>query len=204
MMARVFSCAVGGLDGEVVTVEVDISPGLPVFNIVGLPDAAVQEAKERVRAAIRNSGCLFPPRRITVNLAPADLKKAGPAYDLPIAIGLLLSSEQVAYDGSKAIFLGELSLDGTLRHTPGVLSMAALARERGFGTVFLPTVNAQEAALVDGLEIVPVDSLTALVAHLRGEAPLVPYHPDGGPAVAEPSAAMDLSQVRGQEHVRRA
>lgn len=205
MMAKVFSCAVVGMDGEVVTVEVDISAGLPAFNIVGLPDAAVQEARERVRAAIRNSGCLFPPRRITVNLAPAVLKKEGPAYDLPIAMGLLLSSEQVVCDTSRAVFLGELSLDGTLRHTPGVLPMAALARERGFATVFLPVVNAPEASLVGGLEVIPVDSLSALVAHLRGEASLSPYQPDGsGDTVAELPLAMDLGQVRGQEHVRRA
>ncbi|MEE9202229.1 MAG: YifB family Mg chelatase-like AAA ATPase [Dehalococcoidia bacterium] len=205
MIAKVFSCAVVGLDGEVVTVEVDISPGLPAFNIVGLPDTAVQEARERVRAAIRNSGCLFPPRRITVNLAPAVLKKEGPAYDLPIAVGLLLSSEQVVCDTSRAVFLGELSLDGTLRHTPGVLPMVALAREKGFATVFLPGIDAREASLVEGLEIVPVDSLVALVAHLRGEAPLSPYQPDGSEdTVAEAPPAMDLSYVRGQEHVRRA
>ena len=205
MIARVFSCAVVGLDGEVVTVEVDISPGLPAFNIVGLPDAAVQEARERVRAAIRNSGCLFPPRRITVNLAPAVLKKEGPAYDLPIAMGLLLSSEQVVYDTSRAVFLGELSLDGTLRHTPGVLPMVALARDRGFATVLVPGVDAREASLVEGLEIIPVDSLAALVAHMRGEAPLSPYQHDGSEVTAaELPPAMDLGQVRGQEHVRRA
>ena len=117
MLAKVTSCAVVGLEGAIVEVEADISPGLPSFTIVGLPDAAVQEAKERVRAAIRNSGFSFPMRRIVVNLAPASLKKAGPAYDLPIAVGILLSSEQVQADVSRAILIGELSLDGGLRHT---------------------------------------------------------------------------------------
>ncbi len=123
MLAKVRSCAIVGLDGAIVEVEVDISPGLPSFTIVGLPDVAVQEAKERVRAAIRNSGCTFPMKRIVVNLAPADLKKAGPSYDLPIAVGVLLSSEQISADVSETIFIGELSLDGGLRHTNGVLPM---------------------------------------------------------------------------------
>ena len=132
MLAKVISCAIVGLEGAVVEVEVDISPGLPQFTIVGLPDIAVQEARERVRAAIRNSGCNFPMRRIVVNLAPADLKKAGPAYDLPIAVGILLSSEQVSADVSQNIILGELSLDGSLRHTNGVLPKIGRAscRER--------------------------------------------------------------------------
>ena len=117
----------------------DISPGLPVFNIVGLPDAAVQEAKERVRAALRNSGCEFPLRRITVNLAPADLEKEGPAYDLPIAICMLLSSGQIDTVPPEAVFLGELSLEGTLRHTKGILAMVSVDRDQGYTSVFVPT-----------------------------------------------------------------
>ena len=128
MLANTQTCAVIGLDGYVVQVEVDISAGLPAFNIVGLPDTAVQEAKERVRAALRNSGCEFPLRRITVNLAPADLKKEGPSYDLPIAVCMVLSSGQVESIPAEAVFLGELSLDGTLRHTKGILAMVSVAR----------------------------------------------------------------------------
>ena len=128
MLAKVMSCATLGLEGVIVEVEVDISPGLPSFTIVGLPDTAVQEARERVRSAIRNSDFTFPMKRIVVNLAPADLKKAGPAYDLPIAVGILLGSEQVAADVSRAVFLGELSLDGGLRHTTGILPMVALSQ----------------------------------------------------------------------------
>ena len=155
MLATTQSCAVVGLDGYIVQVEVDISPGLPVFNIVGLPDMAVQEARERVRAAVRNTGCEFPLRRITVNLAPADLKKAGPAYDLLIAVGILLSSEQVEPPQEGAILLGELSLDGSLRHTAGILAMVSVARDQGYSAVFVPTVDAQEAALVDGIHFSP-------------------------------------------------
>ena len=141
MLAKVTSCAVVGLEGAIVEVEADISPGLPSFTIVGLPDAAVQEAKERVRAAIRNSGYAFPMKRIIVNLAPADLKKAGPAYDLPIAVGILLSSEQVAANVSRTVFLGELSLDGSLRHTNGVLPMVALAHQKKFSTIIVPEAD---------------------------------------------------------------
>ena len=132
MLATAQTCAVLGLDGYIVHAEVDISPGLPAFNIVGLPDTAVQEAKERVRPALRNSGCEFPLRRITVNLAPADLKKEGLAYDLPIAVGMMVSSGQVDLPDENAIYLGELSLDGNLRHTTGILSMISVLRDQGF------------------------------------------------------------------------
>ena len=205
MLAKVTSCAVLGLDGALVEVEVDISPGLPSFTIVGLPDAAVQESKERVRAAIRNSGCQFPMRRITVNLAPADLKKAGPAYDLPIAIGILLSSEQVAEQLPRSLFLGELSLDGSLRHTNGVLPMVSLARQLGIEDVFVPAADAREAALVEAVKIIPVASLNELVGHLRGEQP-IPFYQQQGDEVERAIAGqgLDLVYVQGQEHVKRA
>ena len=131
MLAKCLSGAVIGLEGALVQVEIDLSQGLPRFDIVGLPDAAVNEARQRVRAAIRNSGLFFPEKRITANLAPADLKKEGPAYDLPIAVGILAASEQVPLQAEQMLFLGELSLDGTLRHTAGILSMVTLARDRG-------------------------------------------------------------------------
>ena len=136
MLAKSRTSAVVGLDGYIVEVEVDISPGLPSFTIVGLPDTAVQEARERVRAAVRNSGCEFPMRRITASLAPADLRKAGPAYDLPIALALLLSSGQVPAIPESALFLGELSLDGGVRHTTGILPMVVVAREGGIDMAF--------------------------------------------------------------------
>jgi magnesium chelatase family protein len=206
MLAKVWTCAVVGLEGELVQVEVDIArQGLVQFNIVGLPDAAVQEARERVRAAVRNSGFIFPPRRITVNLAPAEIRKSGPSYDLPIAIGVLLASEQIAADAAKVVFLGELSLDGTLRHLQGVLPMVGLARDRGVRTVFVPAVDAAEAALVDGIDVIPVQTLAELVAHLKGDVALSPLA--GGLTVddtADPEPLVDLAHVKGQEHARRA
>ena len=209
LLAKAKTCAVVGLDGYVVEVEVDIAPGLPTFTIVGLPDTAVQEARERVRAAVRNSGCEFPMRRITVNLAPADLRKAGPAYDLPIAAALLLSSGQIPRIPEDALLLGELSLDGGLRHTTGVLPMVAVAREQGIRTVFVPAPDLDEASLVDGVEIVPVTRLADLVAHLRGEMAMEPV-PGGTSAGGQAPAArlgpggVDLSDIRGQEHAKRA
>ena len=178
MLAKVISCAIVGLEGAIVEVETYISPGLPSFTIVGLPDTAVQESRERVRAAIRNSGCTFPMRRIVVNLAPADLKKAGPAYDLPIALGILLSSEQVFADVSKTLILGELSLDGSLRHTNGVLPMVAIGVEQGYSTVIVPEVNAREASLVEDAKIIAVNSLPQLVSCMRGEIEEPVYQPE--------------------------
>jgi len=168
MLAKVITCAVVGLEGAIVEVEVDIAPGLPSFTIVGLPDTAVQEAKERVRAAIRNSDCAFPTRRIVVNLAPAYLKKAGPAYDLPIAVGILLSSEQISADVSQTVILGELSLDGSLRHTNGILPMVALAHQEKIATVIVPEMDAREASIIEGTEIIPVTSLAQLVSTFGG------------------------------------
>ena len=209
MLAKSRTCAVLGLDGFVVEVEVDISPGLPAFNIVGLPDTAVQESRERVRAAIRNSGCEFPMRRITVSLAPADLKKAGPSYDLPIAIAILLSSGQLSEIPSSALLLGELALDGAVRHTNGVLPMVVVARDEGFQTVFVPAADAREAALVEGMDVVPVASLPELTAHFRGEVLLSPVTDDGrndpsGDDAAERPRGVDLADIRGQEHAKRA
>jgi magnesium chelatase family protein len=206
MLANVRTCAVEGLEGHIVEAEVDISPGLPTFTIVGLGDKAVQEARERVRAAIRNSGCEFPLRRITVNLAPADLKKEGPAYDLSIALGVLLASGQISADLSQAVFLGELSLDGALRHTTGVLPMVSVAKERGFGAVFVPATDAQEAALVRGIQVMPVDTLGRLVSHLRDQESLAPYAASGDilGEMSQAAPGSDLADVRGQEHAKRA
>jgi len=205
MLAKVKSAAVVGLEGQMVDVEVDIASGLPSMTIVGLPDAAVQEARERVRAAIRNSGFTFPMKRIVVNLAPAALKKAGPAYDLPIALGILLSSEQVSADISGAIFLGELSLDGSLRHTSGILPMVALSQEQGFAEVFVPLTDAREASLIDGCKIIPITSLSELVGCLRGEipAPKCEFEKIQDTTRAA-SASTNLAYIKGQEHVKRA
>ena len=204
MIAKVYTCAVIGLEGVLVEVEVDIAQGLPAFAVVGLGDAAVQESRERVRAAIRNSGLSFPFKRLTVNLAPADLPKAGPAYDLPIAIGLLIASEQVAGDTAAAAFIGELGLDGTLRHTDGVLPMVAVARSHGMTTVYVPAEDAAEAALMVGLTVIPVPTLAALAAHLSHAARLTPYAPRPSTHAAEPAFPVDFQDIKGQEHVKRA
>jgi magnesium chelatase family protein len=205
MLARVKSAAVVGLEGAVVEVEVDLSPGLPSFTIVGLPDKAVQEARERVRSAIRNSYYKFPSRRITVNLAPADLKKEGPAYDLPIAIGILMSSGQLSADLSGSIFLGELSLDGKVRHTHGILPMVALARDRGLSSVFVPCDSAREASLIENIRIFPAESLAQLVVHLQGEAVIPEYRGElNWEQQFRPGYASDLGYVKGQEHAKRA
>lgn len=206
MLAKVKTAAVVGLEGHMVDVEVDISSGLPAMTVVGLPDAAVQEAKERVRAAIRNSGFNFPMKRIVVNLAPADLKKAGPSYDLPMAVGILLSSEQVSTDSSRAIFLGELSLDGSLRHTHGILPMVALAREENFDTVVVPEVDAREASMIEGAKIIPVASLAQLVGYLQGEITITEYKADETDlTLNQPvTPVTDLADIKGQEHVKRA
>lgn len=205
MLAKVTSCAVIGLDGQLVDVEVDIGSGQVLFLVVGLPDTAVQESRERVRAAIKNSGLNFPLKRVTVNLAPADLRKEGPAYDLPIAVGLLAASEQITTDLSNALVIGELSLDGTVRHTNGVLSMALLARERGIKTLFVPSADAPEAALIPDLDVIPIDSLFALYAHLQGLQPIAPYRAElQYNADDAPPYPTDYSEIRGQEHVKRA
>src|SRR6266446_2351742 len=208
MLAQVQSCAVIGLEGAIVEVEVDLSNGLAAFTIVGLPDTAINESRERVRSAIKNSGCLFPYKRITVNLAPADLRKEGPAYDLPIAIGILMASGQINLDEQLAdyLYLGELSLDGGVRHTNGILSMVALAREKPIKAVFVPAADAMEAALVQEVTIYPVETLGHLIAHLNGERLIEPYIADPRlPDNAETDVyAQAMAAVRGQEHVKRA
>ncbi|HLJ68140.1 MAG TPA: magnesium chelatase domain-containing protein [Chloroflexota bacterium] len=204
MLAKALSSAVVGLESSLVEVEVDLSPGLPHFQIVGLPDTAVQEARERVRAAIKNSGGRFPGNRITVNLAPADLKKEGPSYDLAIAVGLLTAAGSLEPPvTSGRLFLGELGFDGSLRHTQGILPMVLAAREHGIHEVFVPEVNAAEAALVSDVAIIGIRSLAQLVQHLAEVELIEPVAPNG--AHPEPiSYGSDMSDIRGQEHVKRA
>ena len=206
MLAKVLSAAVVGLDAELVAVEVDIVKGAVYFALVGLPDAAVRESRDRVYAAVKNSGFNFPLQRITVNLAPADLRKEGPAYDLPIAVGVLAATSQVwANLLEDALFFGELSLDGATRHTKGVLPLAAMARERGVKRLFVPADDAAEAALVPELEVYPVRNLAELVGHLTGMEPLTPVTVDLQAAfAAEPAYATDFADIMGQEHVKRA
>ena len=205
-LAKVLSCAVVGLDGEIVECEVDAARrGLNSLAMVGLPDAAVKEAKDRVESAIKNSGFRFPSGRIVVNLAPADIRKEGPTYDLPIAVGIMVAAGEALADVSDCVFLGELSLDGKLRHAQGILPMVALARERGIRTAYVPAVDAAEAALLPGMTVYAVETLGALLRHLAGIAPLSPVPFTGIPAVAEDVwEGTDFGSIKGQEHVKRA
>lgn len=208
MLATVYSCAVVGLDGEIIQVEVDYNPNsLPAFTVVGLPDTAVQESRERVRAAIRNSGLQFPNKRYTVNLAPASLRKEGPAYDLPMAIGVLAATDQVPLPKLEgAIFVGELSLDGSVRHVSGILPIAHRAWVDGYERLFVPEEDAPQAALVPEIEIIPVRSLGHLVEHLYELAPIPPYvRADVDPSPpAHLDGLTDFADIKGQEHVKRA
>ena len=207
MLAKVISCAIVGLEADLIDVEVDIIRGAPAFQLVGLPDAAVRESRDRVHSAIKNSGFTFPGgKRITVNLAPADLRKEGPAYDLPIAVGILAASQQVWPDQLEgAMFLGELSLDGTTRHTKSILPMTARGRKEGFKKVFVPAVDAEEAALLPDIAVFPVRNLSELVGHLTGLRPISAYTVDLEEVFQnDPTYAADFADIMGQEHVKRA
>src|SRR3989344_4010042 len=206
MLAKIASGATIGLNATLVEVEVDIpEEGLPAFNIVGLPDKAVEEAKERVRSAIKNTGAFFPDTRITVNLAPADLPKVGPAYDLPISLGILIASGQIKPEISDALFFGELSLDGSLRHTNGILPMTYLAREKGFQKVIVPKLNEKEAAVVPGVKVYPIENLLELVRFFMGTIEITPSKKIAfRTLLTQSDAEFDFSEVIGQEHAKRA
>ena len=202
MLSCVKSFGVSGVGGFAVAVEVYISGGLPGFEIVGLPDAAVREARERVRAAIKNNGFRFPPSRLTVNLAPADRKKAGTLYDLPILIGILAAQGEIDAPSGDCAFLGELALDGSLRRVSGALPMAIAAERSGVKKLFLPAENAAEAAFAESVEVYGVESVRDLIAHLRGEKEISPAAaPD---IFAEALPLPDYADVKGQESVKRA
>jgi magnesium chelatase family protein len=193
-----------GLDGVIVQVEVDTGVGLPGVDIVGLPDAAVQESRQRVQAAVKNAGLPYPRRRLVVNLAPASVRKEGPTYDLPIAVGVLIYAELLPPGCvDDALIIGELSLDGSVRHARGVLPMAAVARQEGYRRIYVPRADAAEAALIPGLEVIPVDDLAQLYSHLNGEAPIAPHPPVDIHAI-EVAVTTDFGEIKGQEHVKRA
>jgi magnesium chelatase family protein len=205
MLARVYSCAVVGLEGVIVEVEVDYTNGLPAVIIVGLPDAAVQESRERVQTAVKNAGLHFPRHRIVVNLSPAAIRKEGPAYDLPIALGVVVLAGFLPHETIEdAIVVGELSLDGVVRHTRGVLPMAAAARANGFKRMFVPEVDAPEAALIPDLDVYPVKSLAHLHDHLAGRRFIEPYLPSSDDLPDPLFTPTDFAEIKGQEHVKRA
>ncbi|MCL2575771.1 MAG: YifB family Mg chelatase-like AAA ATPase [Defluviitaleaceae bacterium] len=205
MVAKIISGAVNGVEGVAITVEVDMVGGMPSIDIVGLPDSAVKESKERVRTALRNSRAMMPPKRFTVNLAPADIRKEGPAYDLPIALGVLVCMGAVAASDVEGIFVaGELSLDGDLRPIDGVLPMVYSAVQSGITTCIVPPDNAREAALVEGVKIIAPENLLQLTKHFQGE-PVAEYEVKFDEVKTEEiDDILDFADVRGQESVKRA
>ena len=203
MFAKVSSVGLFGMNSYIVDVEADVSRGLPCFDIVGLPDAAVKEARDRVRSAIKNCGFKFPNGHITVNLAPADLKKGGSHYDLPITIALLLASGQIDVKTNNKAFIGELSLDGKLRAVNGALAMAITAHDEKYNDIFLPDVNSKEAGVVDGINVFGAASLRDVLLHLNGVQLIKKTEPD---EIKEDSIfdVLDFCDVRGQAKAKRA
>jgi magnesium chelatase family protein len=205
MLAKTLSSAVFGIDAYVVEVEVDIAQGLPAFATVGLPEGAVKESKDRVKAAIKNCGYDFPSRRITVNLAPADIKKEGTAFDLPMAIGILAATDTVQKEKLNDYFvLGELSLDGQVKPVKGTLPIAVAARDAGFRGILLPRENSREAAVVKGVDVLPIHTLSECVEFLNGSFHIDPVEVDLDEIFrTESNYPVDFNDVKGQEHVKR-
>ena len=206
MLSHIYSCGLSGIDGFSVCVETDISNGLPAFDIVGLPDAAVKEAKERIRSAIKNTGFRFPAKHIVINLAPASKRKEGSGYDLPMALSIICATEQIyAPDLSKCAFFGELSLDGTVQPINGILPMVISAYKSGFTDMFVPTENADEAAVIEGVNIYPVSSLKTLCDHFCDIQKINVHKIDlTNYFASSASNVLDFCDVKGQENVKRA
>ena len=207
-VAKVLSATTVGLDSYEVEVEVDIGRGLPSFTIVGLPDKAIDESKERIRSAIKNSKVEFPQHRLTINLAPADMKKEGPSFDLPMAVGILLASEQLRDipEYRDSLFVGELALDGKLRHVNGILPVAIHAADRGYKRLYLPSINAEEASLIKGIDIIPVDNLRSLIEHLRSEKTIWKHQKkerEKKKIKVEDRGSSDFAHIMGQEQAKR-
>lgn len=206
MITKINSVGLSGIDGYYIGVETDISNGIPQWEVVGMPDTAVRESKERIRSALKNSGLMIPGKRILINLAPADVKKEGTCLDLPIAVGILASSEQVfVQDMDKMCFFGELSLDGTLRGVKGALPMAITAYQNGAKQLFVPIGNAKEAAVVEGIDVFGVEGISALIRHFTGEEPIPPTKVNARALFEQATDELpDFSDVKGQESAKRA
>ncbi|MBR4859552.1 MAG: YifB family Mg chelatase-like AAA ATPase [Clostridia bacterium] len=198
MFARINSMGLFGIDSYMVGVEVDYGQGLPRIDIVGLPDAAVKEAQNRVRSAIKNSGYDFPKSRITINLSPADIRKEGPVYDLPILIAILKAGNQLPYDIDDCAFIGELSLDGLVRHVNGVLPMVIRAQKSGIKRVFVPSANALESSVVEGIDVYAVDTVSQVISHIKGEIALEPVRFSPAMQNKKQSYLPDFKDVMGQ------
>lgn len=204
MFTKIKSMGLIGLKSYIIDIEMDISAGLPRFDIVGLPDASVSESRDRVRSAIRNSNFRYTDRRITVNLAPADVKKVGPVYDLPIAVAMLLATRQVDCDVDGKAFIGELSLDGHIRKVNGALPMVICAKENGMKEVFVPLENAAEASVVQGITVYAASELKQVIAHLSGDSLLKPCRSEDYADCIDNTPYLDFSDVKGQYFVKRA
>ncbi len=205
VVCKVLSSTVVGLDGVLIEVETDILNGLPAFTIVGLPDKAVEESKERVRSAIKNSSGDFPAKKVTVNLAPGDLPKEGPTFDLPIAISILLSSGQLIQNIESSLFVGELSLSGKIRLSRGILPMVLAAKDKGIKDIYIPYANKHEAEIVHGINIYAVSNLKELFNHLTGENPIKPLEPVAfTPDAGDEEYSFDMKDIKGQAYVKRA
>lgn len=206
MLANVKSMALHGLDGYLIQVEVDVSGGLPAWEIVGLADTAIKESKERVRIAIKNSGKEFPSRRIIVNLSPADVKKEGTFLDLPIAIGILIATESISVQNlENTIFIGELSLNGKINKVNGILPICIEALKKGIKRIVLPKDNAKEASIVRNIDIIPVESLMQTIEYLEGKCSLREENIDAEKLLKEQEIyPYDFAEVKGQENIKRA
>ncbi|MBU6415137.1 YifB family Mg chelatase-like AAA ATPase [Patescibacteria group bacterium] len=206
-MIKLYSAQVVGLDAKLITIEVDLSPGLHIFSIVGLADKEIQESRERIGSAIRNIGARPPHKksqRVIINLAPADLKKEGPAFDLPIALGFLLASDQARFNPEKKLFVGELGLDGSIKKVAGILPIVLLAKKLGFETVFIPKGNGREASLVEGIDIKEVEHIDSLLKFLEGKNDLASVSPHAKETIPHEDPEIDFSHIKGQETAKRA
>jgi len=205
MFFKLSSAAVNGLDCVPIDIEVDINKGQTAFNIVGLADTSIQEAKERIHSALKNSGFSYPFNfRVLINLAPADLHKEGPSYDLPMAVGIIAVTNEFNWVLEDALIMGELALNGSLRHVNGVLPVAIFAKQRGFKRLFVPANDAVEATMVEGLEIYPVKNLAQLIAHLIGQEKIPPAVPHTAITTKKQDYELDMAQIKGQEFAKRA
>ena len=207
MSSKVFSASTLGLASHLVEVEADTHPGMYVFSIVGLPDATIKESKDRVNAAIKNCG-FKPPHQcghVTVNLAPADIRKEGPIYDLPIALGFLLATKQINFEADDKLFVGELSLDGKIRPVNGVLPIAIMAKEKNIAEIIVPKENAGEASIMKDIRVIPIENIQKLVAHLLNEEKIAPHPEQDLEKIFEPQKyPLDMAHIKGQEHAKRA
>lgn len=207
MPSKIYSAAIAGLDAKIIEIETEVSPGLRCFTLVGLPDKAVQESRERIGVALKDAGFRSPysqPQRVLVNLAPADIKKEGSLYDLPIALSYLLASKQTSFPSKDKLFVGELALDGKLRSIKGILPFTLKAKEQGFSEIILPRDNAAEAALIEGIDVIGAECLDQIINHLKGESKISPFKVEKKELLRKTDYSIDIGWIKGQKYAKRA